>query len=396
MKTSKLLLLLALVPAACDPGVLDREVPEPAMDSVSLPDVARLLSALPIGGEQLSEVHAAVSASSRNGYDEEYTMRDLFESPGAGVGDRAGKGSGAAAQYDAPLRSLIETYVRERYRTKAGETDPEAVQAYLDALAASDAQIYWPYSEEYDGKSLPVITFDPGGDATANVGYRTRVDGSGKRTVEEIVVDEDYARTHPVWVVNNNSDSGYASLEMRRRADPDWGRGGEVLVKGGSGDDAENSRMLVLKYFKMNRNYDSWFGGASEFFVKCGSMSGFKAKTEAEMQEYYPTITDFMIVVKRRDLGSHRPFNAILISDWTDQIEDFCLLVTEDDGGTRTSWKCSASAKVQSKSYGFDLDIPYHDRDDIVWRGTLSRKFFEKYSGVTGHFGDVELTFGII
>jgi len=396
MKTSKLLLLLALVPAACDPGVLDREVPEPAMDSVSLPDVARLLSALPIGGEQLSEVHAAVSASSRNGYDEEYTMRDLFESPGAGVGDRAGKGSGAAAQYDAPLRSLIETYVRERYRTKAGETDPEAVQAYLDALAASDAQIYWPYSEEYDGKSLPVITFDPGGDATANVGYRTRVDGSGKRTVEEIVVDEDYARTHPVWVVNNNSDSGYASLEMRRRADPDWGRGGEVLVKGGSGDDAENSKMLVLKYFKMNRNYDSWFGGASEFFVKCGSMSGFKAKTEAEMQEYYPTITDFMIVVKRRDLGSHRPFNAILISDWTDQIEDFCLLVTEDDGGTRTSWKCSASAKVQSKSYGFDLDIPYHDRDDIVWRGTLSRKFFEKYSGVTGHFGDVELTFGII
>ncbi|MBR0111093.1 MAG: hypothetical protein IJM00_02490 [Bacteroidales bacterium] len=396
MKTSKLLLLLALVPAACDPGVLDREVPEPAMDSVSLPDVARLLSALPIGGEQLSEVHAAVSASSRNGYDEEYTMRDLFESPGAGVGDRAGKGSGAAAQYDAPLRSLIETYVRERYRTKAGETDPEAVQTYLDALAASDAQIYWPYSEEYDGKSLPVITFDPGGDATANVGYRTRVDGSGKRTVEEIVVDEDYARTHPVWVVNNNSDSGYASLEMRRRADPDWGRGGEVLVKGGSGDDTENSRMLVLKYFKMNRNYDSWFGGASEFFVKCGSMSGFKAKTEAEMQEYYPTITDFMIVVKRRDLGSHRPFNAILISDWTDQIEDFCLLVTEDDGGTRTSWKCSASAKVQSKSYGFDLDIPYHDRDDIVWRGTLSRKFFEKYSGVTGHFGDVELTFGII
>ena len=396
MKTSKLLLLLALVPAACDPGVLDREVPEPAMDSVSLPDVARLLSALPIGGEQLSEVHAAVSASSRNGYDEEYTMRDLFESPGAGVGDRTGKGSGAAAQYDAPLRSLIETYVRERYRTKAGETDPAAVQVGLDALAASDAQIYWPYSEEYDGKSLPVITFDPGGDAAANVGYRTRVDGSGKRTVEEIVVDEDYARTHPVWVVNNNSDSGYASLEMRRRADPDWGRGGEVLVKGGSGDDAENSRMLVLKYFKMNRNYDSWFGGASEFFVKCGSMSGFKAKTEAEMQEYYPTITDFMIVVKRRDLGSHRPFNAILISDWTDQIEDFCLLVTEDDGGTRTSWKCSASAKVQSKSYGFDLDIPYHDRDDIVWRGTLSRKFFEKYSGVTGHFGDVELTFGII
>ena len=62
----------------------------------------------------------------------------------------------------------------------------------------------------------------------------------------------------------------------------------------------------------------------------------------------------------------------------------------------RSSWKCSATVKVQSKSYGFDLDIPYHDRDDIVWRGTLSRRYFEKNSGITGHFGDVELTFGIL
>jgi len=429
MKTSKLLLLLALVPAACDPGVLEnREEPEPVAGSVSLPEVARLLSALPIGGEQLSEVHAAVSASSANGYDEEYTMRDLFESPGAGVGDRTGKGSGAGteagarkgsgpAQYGAPMRSLIENHLREQYRTKAGETDGEAVQAYLDALAASDTQIYWPYSEEYDGKTLPVITFDPGGDATTNIGYKTRVDASGKRTVEEIIVDEDYARDHPVWVVNNNSDSAYTSLEMRRREDPDWGQGGEILVKDGApaaagspegsgngrkaaggtkGDGDGDSKMLVLKYFKMNRNYDSWFGGASEFFVKCGSVNGFKAKSESEMQDYYPSITDFMIVVKRKDLGVYRPFNAVLISDYTDQIEDFCLLVTEDDGGTRTSWKCSATVKVQSKSYGFDLDIPYHDRDDIVWRGTLSRRYFEKNSGITGHFGDVELTFGIL
>ena len=395
MKTSKLLLLLALVPAACDPGVLSPEASEPVAGSVSLPEVARLLSELPIGGEQLSEVHAAVSASARNGYDEEYTMRDLFETPGAGVGDRAGKASGADRQYGTPMRRLIEDHLRDRYRTKGGETDGEAVQAYLDALAASDAQIYWPYSEEYDGASLPVITFDPGGDASTNVGYRTRIDASGNRRVEEIVVDEEYARTHPVWVVNNNSDSGYTSLEMRRRDNPEWGQGGEVLVKGGA-EDAESSRMLVLKYFKMNRNYDSWFGGASEFFIKCGSVNGFKAKTESEMKDFAPTVTDFMIVVKRRDLNTFRPFNAILISEWTDQMDDFCLLVTEDDGGTQTSWKCSATVKVQSKSYGFDLDIPYRDRDDIVWRGTLARGFFERQSGITGSFGDVELVFGFI
>lgn len=38
-------------------------------------------------------------------------------------------------------------------------------------------------------------------------------------------------------------------------------------------------RTLVLKEFKAHRNYDSWFAGGSEFFVKCGALNGFSAKT---------------------------------------------------------------------------------------------------------------------
>ena len=35
-------------------------------------------------------------------------------------------------------------------------------------------------------------------------------------------------------------------------------------------------------------------------------------------------------------------------------------------------------------------------REDIVWRGTLARKWFEASSGTVGHFGDVELTFELL
>ncbi|MBO6045256.1 MAG: hypothetical protein J6P69_05340, partial [Bacteroidales bacterium] len=102
------------------------------------------------------------------------------------------------------------------------------------------------------------------------------------------------------------------------------------------------------------------------------------------------------VVVKRSQIGQRIPFDAILVSDWTEQLTSLAFMITEDDGGTMTSWKCNAKVMIKSKSYGFDIEIPFNSRDDIVWRGQLSRSYFEKNNNVEGHFGDVYLTFGII
>ena len=71
---------------------------EPA---VLLEDVARVLSHVPLGGEQLDEVYDAARASAANGYDEEYRMQELFAEPGCGVGDAGGT---KADTYSKPLR----------------------------------------------------------------------------------------------------------------------------------------------------------------------------------------------------------------------------------------------------------------------------------------------------
>ena len=135
---------------------------------------------------------------------------------------------------------------------------------------------------------------------------------------------------------------------------------------------------------------------AAEFFVKIGSVEDFTAATEAEMQIYSPSVTDFMIVVKRKYVGQPQPFNAVLVSDWTDQLTHCALMISEDDGGTRTSWKCSAVVKIKSKSYGFEIELPINTRDDIVWRGQLSRRYILANDGAVGHFGDVDLTFELV
>lgn len=371
------------LPLACErePSLPGREDDSAPAVGLALDQVADLLSASRIGPEQVGEVYDAVSLSAANGYDEEYTMADLFAQPGCGVG---GKVTRAPRTYASPLRDRIGEAVRERMATKADGGGLSAGD-YLSALASSGLQIYWPYSENWDGETLPVVTFDPEDDIAANVGYELMADGS----VEKVIVTEEMAMERPVWVVNRNSDAAFQTLSLP------LGKGAfrpNGLTKASSGD----IRTLVLRSFTAHRNFDSWFAGGSEFWVKVGAVDDFTASTEAELRLYQPTITDFLIVVRRKQVGKELPYDAVLVSEWTPQLTDIAFMVVEDDGGARTSWKCTATVKYNSKNYGFELELPLNKRDDIVWRGQLSRSFVEKYSGRPAHFGDVSIKLELI
>ncbi len=106
----------------------------------TLDEVARLLAAIPLEKDQVAEVRDAVTTSSGNGYDEEYPMRQVFETPGTGVGDTPATRVGA---YPTPLRDLLTAEIRKQYGTRALDAD-----AFLYALSSSDVQIYWPFSED--------------------------------------------------------------------------------------------------------------------------------------------------------------------------------------------------------------------------------------------------------
>lgn len=431
MRKFRLFLCAGLLPLlfSCE-KVIGEDSSDNAASPVALDRVAAMLSELPLEPEHYREVHSAVESSSGNGYDEEYTMSDLFASPGKGVGDSRTKAATVSKAYGRPLRELIREHVRASVATKsvgAGKADSDDsrsgnsntassgagmadsgfgddADAYLAALESSDVQIYWPYSENWDGQSEPVFTFDPGDDSDVNIGYKVVRQPDGSSRVEEVEVDEAFAENNPVWVVNRNSDCGFTSLEIMRREHPEWDNGGGALIIGGKRQASTSAvltrastlKTLVLKEFTMKRNYDCWFAGGSEFFIKAGSVNDFFASTEAELRLYTPQVTDFMVVVKRKQKGQPLQFNTVIVSDWSEQLTQVAFMITEDDGGTLDQWKCSAVVKIKSKSYGFDISLPFNSRDDIVWRGQLSRRYIDATSNLVGHFGDVDITFEVL
>ncbi|MCF0176231.1 MAG: hypothetical protein HUJ94_05280 [Bacteroidales bacterium] len=402
--------------ATCSCEFVDlRQFPDPedAEDVVlSLEDVARVLSKLPLGDEQLQEVHDAVSSSSSNGYDEEYMLTDLLEAPGSGVGEavtRAPLADGGHS-YTRPIRDLLKEYLDLNMSTATKAVGGMTCEKYLEALSSSGLQIYWPESGNWDGAEMPTITWDPADGSLVNTGFRL-----GEGGMEEVEVDEKYAAQHPVWVINSNDDSAFRTLQTIRRDNPEWmGEGGlltigspasenadgQAVAKAGGaavtragGDGSAPLRSLVLKSLTMKEHGDTWFCGASEYFVKIGAMESFRASTEAELKLYNPQITDFMVVARRKMLGEPIECNVLLVSDWTDQLESCAFMIVEDDGGTRSSWTCEGKVMVQSKSYGFSVNLPINARDDIIWRGSLSSRYFEAKRDEPVSFGTVELVF---
>jgi hypothetical protein len=101
-------------------------------------------------------------------------------------------------------------------------------------------------------------------------------------------------------------------------------------------------------------------------------------------------------VVKRKYVGQPQPFNAVLVPEWNPQMTHCAFMITEDDGGTRTEWKCTALVRIASKSYGVEMNLPFNTRDDIVWRGHLTNRWIEANDNITSNFGDVSLTFELM
>lgn len=160
-------------------------IPGYEYESVSPRAVAEALAHLHPDKEICEEVHSAVRASVALGLDESYYFAEAF-----GGGERISKTAKIGRSLQAKLESLPTGHSIKELFTLIGE----------DTYYMNHYQIYWPYSEKWDGNTKPTITFqsEAGVPQDKGVGYRILSD-----RIEEVSVDEEYAKNHPVWIINH-------------------------------------------------------------------------------------------------------------------------------------------------------------------------------------------------
>ena len=152
-------------------------------DAVTPEAVADALVHLHPDKEICEEVHTAVRKAVSFGLDESYYFCEVL-----GKENRITK---VNRNIQAKLNSLPTGNSIKEILAKVVE-DEKYMNHY---------QIYWPYSENWDGNTMPTITFqtEAAVEQEENVGYRIVKD-----RIEEVNVDEEYAKQHPVWIINFN------------------------------------------------------------------------------------------------------------------------------------------------------------------------------------------------
>lgn len=269
------------------------------------------------------EVKSIVELSIEYGRDEDARFRDL-------IGTEQSVFFKQSPQLKSPLfnRSFSKIYVSQ---------ENDSTSSYL---TDNDIQIYWPYSENWDGVTIPVVTFAPlDKNVTDIMAYKMNEYGK----IDSLIVNENYAKKYPVWVINKNNIA-YDNL-------PNFSKG-EVIkndiiylqksksakIIQATNDEPLNDSTYVYSIYigsmRAERQWDTWIAGGSEFMFR---MVGSK-KTITGVEGDYSMATVCAPAFSRKDIDNKetKVLSSLINIDWgvRETLNGFALW--EDDGGSAT------------------------------------------------------------
>ncbi|MCF0197961.1 MAG: hypothetical protein HUK02_01380 [Bacteroidaceae bacterium] len=389
--------LSALFFVGCSNDVDDISVPSYSAESSTsekitsknLQAIASLLASLPIDNETCREVKTTVETALFCGIEESAYFQEIL-----------------SEQTKISTRSLLESrlgrLLHEHYRnTRASAEDADMVP--LSVLENSGRlQIYWPYSEDWDGVSMPAITFAPEDESQLwNIAFV-----KDNERIDTIVVDEEYMQNHPVWIVNLS--------EIRYEDLPDFSSGqyvanscafvGQGYVATHESHDTPLASQSVTRSTRSDNNlvytvqlgsfmsdhqYDSVWAGGSEFIIQMGSLDRFEISSNSQLTVLDPEVTYIRINRSRKDIKNQRWWTdtSVLNFDWTPNENDAAFMIHEEDGGDAVQWEADLSLTWGGAEYGFKVNLPYKNKDELIYKIVYKRDYVfsnSNYNAVDG------------
>jgi len=292
------------------------------------------------------EIHGCVTNSLASGRDEYVRLSELMSKE-----TRSGGQSLFATR-------LINLFM-DKYITRSIEAED-----MLKELTNSDFIIYWPYSEDWDGEELPTLVAAPDNeDATEAYGTKITRDGY-KLRCDTVLVDEDYAMKHPVWVINTKKeDPNVAYIPMSNGEDGD---SDECLTTRAAGNPLYVWKMTRMK---VTHQYDGLFNGGSEFDIQA---------VYPNLPGYAAISTKHRVNFSRKDIRKERwkDLDLLLNSNWREDQITNALIITEWDNGNPITIGTTVKSKLDDGSeLSASIGVTITDDDDPIVQQTLDRDF---------------------
>ena len=188
-KIAKILMMLAFLFCAVSCNSIDKsefDISQETKGSDQRENIARVIASMNIDNAEVSKIHAGVLKALDEGLHETYFMKELMCEDSKIV-----KGENQTSVFIEYIEKLV----------KNDDSLNQLLDYYNEGNNANILQIYWPFSENWDGKTKPVISFLPE-DKTQATNKAYYMENGELKSVE---IDRNYAMLHPVWIINESS-----------------------------------------------------------------------------------------------------------------------------------------------------------------------------------------------
>lgn len=234
----------------------------------------------------------------------------------------------------------------------------------LKDIENSNIEIYWPYSENWDGKELPTIVIAPDDEDVEVCDGWVISESNGRMQLSSLKVDERYAMCHPVWVIKEN---------LRPQEVNTFGSLININNLATRSTGSNPVYPWKLTRMKVTHQYDTWIAGGSEIVINV----------------VYPPLTGTVaatnrlrIVFTRKEINDETwktLTNQFLNTNWTpDQINNFLHISEADDGGSISELTFKVQYTKDNKTVDATAKINIGSRDEQIGQLVINRDFIKR------------------
>lgn len=327
-------------------------------NTVELSTVAQLLASIEIDQSVMNEVKAGVERSRKYGLDEEYRFTDMLK-PSLSKIQRSSVSS-------LLLQKMTDALNVKQEQLKSGISTSD----FLNYLSDNDIQIYWPFSDKWDGYSLPILL-----SATDNNDWVCKpvLTKNGFIEMDTVKLTREFVKNNTVWIISMN-ETPYDEL-------PDF-ENGEYVNRNGVffySEIANEWLNRMQKQTKLNGrpvhigevtvSERDGIGGGPEIYFMWGHAGG------GEGLPVQGFINTYRLNIPNKELDLTKQINLNIQPSWTTNQKTNALIILEKDGGKdkKTTRNLTYINPISQQEVSVPITFKYERRDEWLYDEIINR-----------------------